>query len=141
MKSFLMQSLTAIMCAAALLTYGVAAAGEADRHSHPPIDLPAGYRVVQEDARLSSFTPIDGYSVIDADTIVFRTGQGLYLADLMGTCGRALDYDWTVGINSFGSGDIDRFAQITVNHRVCGIRAFTKVERIPGTPDPADHHE
>jgi hypothetical protein len=127
MRSIVMKGLTAAMCGGALVAFGVAAAGE---HTNSVTNPPAGYRVVQTDARISPLTTLSGFRVVDDDTLLLNTSSGPYLADLIGPCARGAEYDWQIAVDSPGGGGIDRFSQVLINHRRCGISALVKLERV-----------
>lgn len=127
MRSVIMRALTLAMCGAAILSFGVAQAGS----EAATVEVPAGYRVVEEDARISPLKTLNGYTVIDNDTILLRAGASdLYLIDLFGTCGRGARFDWNIAVDARGGAGIDRFARVHINGRTCGISALTKVERV-----------
>ena len=129
MRSVIMKSLVATMCAAAVLAFGVAKAGEARERAHA-VQAPAGYRVVHEDARIRGGTPIAGFHVVDAHTILINSGDGTFLANLVGTCAGGAEDTMSISLDAAPGADIDRFAGVTINGRHCGLAALTKVERV-----------
>lgn len=126
MRSVLMKSLAVTMAASAVLAFGVAKAGEA----HHPVNLPAGYRVLQEDAHIRSGTPISGFHVINARAILISSGDGTFLADLFGTCAGGASDALAMTLDSLPGADVDRFSSVTINGRHCGLVALTKVEQV-----------
>lgn len=122
---FIVKSLTVAMCGAAILAFGVARAGEAQDAATP------GFRVIEADARIPSTRSVTGYEVVDNDTLLLKVGiRDLYLAELSGTCGRSLRFEWTLGIDARGGGAIDRFSRVIANGRSCAITSLDKVERM-----------
>ena len=132
MRFLVMKALVATMCGAALLAFGVAKAGEA----RAPVTLPAGYHVVQEDARISTLSELSGYEVINPSTLLIRAGQGLYLADLQGNCARGAAFDWTIAVDTAGGANIARASNVLINGRRCRIVALTKVTRDASAETP-----
>ena len=132
MRSVIVQSLGFAMAGAAVLAFGVAKAGE-----EASLTLPPGYVAVQENARISSLTPLAGFQVLDADHLLIRTGgRDAYIADLLGNCARGVTFDWTIGIDTPGGGDIDRYSSVIINGRHCAISSLTKVALAPGARHP-----
>lgn len=127
MRSVIMKSLGATMCAAAILAFGVARAGEA---RDAAVHAPPGYRVVQEDAHIRGGTPIAGFQVVDARTILINSGDGTFLASMLGTCAGGAEDTMSMSLDAAPGADIDRFAGVTINGRHCGLTALTKVERV-----------
>lgn len=126
MRSVLMQVLTAAMCGAAILAFGVAKAGD------DLLSTPAGYIVIDPDASIPSGLSVSGYTVLSDSQVLLRAGASrLYIAELNGTCGRGAAHDWTIGIDTRGTSRIDRFAQMIIDGRRCAIRSLAQVERAP----------
>ena len=129
MRSVIMKSLLATMCAAAVLAFGVAKAGEAQSTAHA-VQAPPGYRIVQQDARIRGGTPIGGFHVVDSRTILIESGDGTFLANLLGTCAGGAEDTMAMSLDAAPGADIDRFAGVTINGRHCGLTALTKIERV-----------
>lgn len=127
MRSVIMKSLVATMCAAAFLAFGVAKAGEA---RDAAVRAPPGYRVVQENAHIRGGTSIGGFHVVDSRTILIESGDGTFQANLLGTCAGGAEDTMAIALDAAPGADIDRFAGVTINGRHCGLTALTKVERV-----------
>jgi Family of unknown function (DUF6491) len=121
-KSFFRSALAA---AAVLLAPRAALANEA------PADplAEAGYVVVEPDARISALRHVTGFEVLSDNQLILRAGASrLYRAQLGGTCGRGLRFEWRLGLNTWG-GEVSRFSDVIVDGRRCPIRALDRVER------------
>jgi hypothetical protein len=86
--------------------------------------------VLQEDAHIRAGTPLAGFHAVNDRAILIQSGDGVFLADLLGTCAGGASDTMAVAIDSPPGADIDRFSGVTINGRRCGLAALTKVERI-----------
>jgi hypothetical protein len=142
MRSFIMKSLVATMAGAAVLAFGVAKAGEGpdpdtprlEAHhaldAHYELSVPAGYRVVELDAHIRAGTPIAGFQVVNDRQVLIQSGDGPFLADLLGTCAQGGSATMAVALDPAPGGDVDRFSQVIIDGRRCGLRSLTKLERV-----------
>lgn len=126
MRTRLMQVLTSALCAGAVLTVGAAAADEAIETDDAP-----KFTVLEENARIPFIRNITGFEVVDEDRILLRVGvRQLYLAELRGTCGRDARFDHAIAVVPRGPGGVDRFSQLSIDGRRCGIESLARVERV-----------
>jgi hypothetical protein len=126
MRTFLMRVLTLAMCGAAILTFGVAQAGDREATRAEP-----QFTVLEPDARIAFSSLVNGFEVVDDDTILLRVGASrLYLAELSGPCGRHARWEHQLGIAPNGPG-IDTFSSLVIDGRRCRISSLTRVERAP----------
>ncbi|HVZ99935.1 MAG TPA: DUF6491 family protein [Caulobacterales bacterium] len=130
-----MHALTAGMCAAALLAFGVAKAGEGRAPAPPP-----GFVIVDSDARIPSTRSLTGFEVVDGEHVLIRAGvRDLYMAELSGPCARDARFNPAIAVTAVGPGGVDKFARVTVNGRSCAVLSLAKVERVraPGRSGPS----
>lgn len=126
-----MQVLTAAMCGAAILAFGVARAGDRPGESASP---PAGYVIVKPDAHITSIRAVHGLDRISPTHVLVRTGaRDLYLAEVSGPCARDAERERTIAIECGGPSSVDRFSTILIGGRRCAIQSLAEVERAPVT--------
>lgn len=125
--------------AAGLLGLIVAAAPAMAGEGASLSDEAPRYRVLEADVSIPATQSVNGYEIIDANTILLRVGANrLYAAELSGSCGRAARLNWNIGVETFGGGRIDRDARIVVDGRRCAIQSLSRVELIPEDPASAE---
>jgi hypothetical protein len=130
MRAFLMRVLTLAMCGAAILTFGVAQAG--DRGEAQPAPQ---FVVLDPDARIAFTRSINGYEVIDEDTILLRVGASrLYLAELNRACARDARFGFQIGVAPRGP-SVDKFSDLIIDGRRCAVSSLAQVERAPVAAD------
>jgi hypothetical protein len=90
------------------------------------------FTIIDADAYIPATREITQFEVLNADTILLRTGiNRWYAAELSGSCGRAARFEHAIGIDTPGGGRIDRFATLIVDGRRCAIQSLSRIERLP----------
>jgi Family of unknown function (DUF6491) len=108
------------------------------------VDAPSGeaaYVVVEPNARIFPASMINGFGVVDSDTLLLNVGANrLYLADVWPSCGRNLRFDQHIGIEHRGADQVDNFSWAIIDGRRCPISNLRRVERKPAeaAQAPAD---
>lgn len=90
------------------------------------------YVVVQTDAGIFPAGNVNGFEVVDRDTLLLRAGANrLYLADIGESCGRDLRFSQSIGLDHRGSSSVDDFSQVLIDDRRCPLENLRRVERKP----------
>ncbi len=110
----------------------------------PASDADAGearYVIVEENAEIFPPSNVNGFEVVDRDTLLLRVGASrLYLADVWRPCTWDLRYVEAIALDHGGSSTIDKFSHVYVNGQRCPIDNVRRVERrdMPAEAAPAE---
>ncbi len=90
------------------------------------------FRILEENVHIPATRQVNGYEIVDEDTILLKTGANRwYAAEIAGTCGRAARFHTAIGVDSNGGGRIDQHSELVIDGRHCPIDTLSRVELIP----------
>lgn len=124
MRSLFMRGLTAAMCAAAMLSFGVAKAGETQQAAN---DAPT-FVVVHENATIPFARSIDSWEVARDNSLLLRAGSRWYRATTERLCADDLRFHENLALSERGTGSIDKFAHFYVRGRYCYFYSLDQIE-------------